>query len=164
MEQLGLAAFGFRPYSLRRGGATAFYRATRNMAVTIERGRWSTISVARIYINDGLAKEVDINMSRGLSAPLQARASALAASLQGGLLGTTPPAIIFGGRIPPVGSLFTFVCFPRASWQFAGTDRLVPRDCPSEPWEALGRVRLSQLSASGRQSELGLRHRPSISH
>ena len=46
---------GFRPYSLRRGGATAFYRATCNMAATIERGRWATIRVARIYINDGLS-------------------------------------------------------------------------------------------------------------
>ena len=55
LSALKLEHMGFRPYSLRRGGATAFYRATCNMSATIERGRWSTIRVARIYINDGLS-------------------------------------------------------------------------------------------------------------
>ena len=55
LSALGLDHMGFRPYSLRRGGATAFYRATCNMSATIERGRWATIRVARIYINDGLS-------------------------------------------------------------------------------------------------------------
>lgn len=63
LTALGLDHMGFRPYSLRRGGATAFYRATCNMAATIERGRWATIRVARIYINDGLSFVVGLILS-----------------------------------------------------------------------------------------------------
>ncbi len=40
---------GFRPYSLRRGGATAFFMSTGLMERTLIRGRWSSSSVARIY-------------------------------------------------------------------------------------------------------------------
>ena len=79
---LGLGHMGFRPYSLRRGGATAYYRATRNMPATIERGRWSTARVARIYINDGLAKEVEIRVPEALLAQLRLRAEALISALQ----------------------------------------------------------------------------------
>ena len=74
-----MEAFGFRPYSLRRGGATAFYRATRNMPATIERGPWSTLRVARIYINDGLAKEIDLQFSTDQQARLLSRATIFAA-------------------------------------------------------------------------------------
>ena len=52
LADLGLSSYGFRPYSLRRGGATAYYRATRNMPATIERGRWATVRVARTSTTD----------------------------------------------------------------------------------------------------------------
>ena len=38
---LGLDSYGFQPYSLRRGGATAYFRATRSMEATLDRGRWA---------------------------------------------------------------------------------------------------------------------------
>ena len=79
IEELDLSSFGFRPYSLRRGGATAYFRATGNMPATIERGRWATLRVARIYINDGLAKEVDLRFSEALTTALTQRGSILAA-------------------------------------------------------------------------------------
>ena len=60
LRWLGLAEFGFQPYSLRRGGATAYFRATRNMEAALDRGRWSSARVARIYLNDGLAREVEM--------------------------------------------------------------------------------------------------------
>ena len=82
LEALGLGHLGFRPYSLRRGGATAFYRATRNMSATIERGRWATVRVARIYINDGLAKEVEISIPELLLRHLRLRAEALICAMQ----------------------------------------------------------------------------------
>ena len=84
LEELGLTELGFRPYSLRRGGATAYYRATRNMPATIERGRWATVRVARIYVNDGLAKEVDLKIPEHVGAQLKRRAQALFAALQRG--------------------------------------------------------------------------------
>ena len=82
LDALGLREFGFRPYSLRRGGATAYYRATRSMSATLERGRWSTARVGRIYINDGLAKEVELRLPSAALALLQRRARALIDALQ----------------------------------------------------------------------------------
>ncbi len=46
----------FRPYSLRRGGATAFFLKTGLMERTLVRGRWASSSVARLYICDGLSQ------------------------------------------------------------------------------------------------------------
>ena len=56
LAAFGLDKLGFRPYSLRRGGITAYYRRTANLSAAIERGRWSAPKTARIYIVDGLAK------------------------------------------------------------------------------------------------------------
>ena len=60
LRSLGVSALGFRPYSLRRGGATAFYRRTANLQATVERGRWAHVRVARIYICDGLGMETEM--------------------------------------------------------------------------------------------------------
>ena len=54
--QLGFAASFYKPYSLRRGGATHDYMSNKNLAKTILRGRWSELKTARLYINDGLAQ------------------------------------------------------------------------------------------------------------
>ena len=45
----------FRPYSLRRGGATDLFQRTRSMECALLRGRWESSRVARIYISDGLS-------------------------------------------------------------------------------------------------------------
>ena len=60
---LGVARFGFKPYSLRRGGATAHFRRHRSLELTLDRGRWSSARVGRIYVNDGIAKETDLNIT-----------------------------------------------------------------------------------------------------
>ncbi len=54
-ETFGLQAFQFRPYSLRRGGATALFQRTGSMEQALLRGRWQNSRVARIYITDGLS-------------------------------------------------------------------------------------------------------------
>ena len=82
LEELGLSPFGFRPDSIRRGGATAFFRATGNMSATLERGRWATLRVGRIYVNDGLAKEVELRFSAALTEDLRERAMAVLTALQ----------------------------------------------------------------------------------
>ena len=46
----------FRCYSLRRGGATAFFQATGSMDRVLLRGRWQSANVARIYICDALSQ------------------------------------------------------------------------------------------------------------
>ena len=52
---LGLATYQFRPYSLRRGGATFDLRQSGNMELVLVKGRWQSNRTARIYLNDGLA-------------------------------------------------------------------------------------------------------------
>ena len=41
-------------HSLRRGGATHFFRVTGNLSAALERGRWISVSSGRIYITEGL--------------------------------------------------------------------------------------------------------------
>ena len=82
LRWLGLESFGFLPYSIRRGGATAFFRATRSMEAALDRGRWASARVARIYLNDGLAREVEVQMSTQLRERLRTMASALNQWLQ----------------------------------------------------------------------------------
>ena len=42
-------------HSLRRGGATHFFRVTGNLSATLERGRWLSVSTDRLYINEGMS-------------------------------------------------------------------------------------------------------------
>ena len=65
MQHFHLEEWEFQPYSLRRGGATAFFRETGSMERTLARGRWGTSRVARIYINDGLATLAGLHLSQG---------------------------------------------------------------------------------------------------
>ena len=74
---LGLEDVGFQPYSIRRGGATAYFRATRNMEAALDRGRWSSARVARIYLNDRHAREVELRSSDTVTARLRLMGDAL---------------------------------------------------------------------------------------
>ena len=77
LRWLGLESYGFLPYSMRRGGATAFFRATRNMEAALDRGRWGSVRVARIYLNDGLAREVEMRFPPQVRERLRIYADAL---------------------------------------------------------------------------------------
>ena len=55
LAALEISSLGFRPYSLRRGGATYEMQSHGLMERTLIRGRWKNSNVARIYISDGLA-------------------------------------------------------------------------------------------------------------
>ena len=50
LSWLGVSHLRFKPYSLRRGGATAFFRKWKSMELTLERGRWASARIGRIYI------------------------------------------------------------------------------------------------------------------
>ena len=58
-----LAAFRFRPYSLRRGGATHLFQVTKSMEAALVKGRWQSSHVARIYISDALSYLPKMTMS-----------------------------------------------------------------------------------------------------
>ena len=55
LQRVSLTRFGFKPYSLRRGGATADFQAHGQMERTLVRGRWKSSFVARLYITDALS-------------------------------------------------------------------------------------------------------------
>ena len=52
---VGLIEFEFRPYSLRRGGATFWFARHGSFDRLLIQGRWSAVKTAKIYINSGLA-------------------------------------------------------------------------------------------------------------
>ena len=55
LATLDLHRQGFHPYSLRRGGATFHYMRKCTMEAILLRGRWRSLGVARLYLEDGLA-------------------------------------------------------------------------------------------------------------
>ena len=60
---LHVDSLNFRPYSLRRGGATYEMQSHGLMERTLIRGRWKNSNVARLYICDGLAMLPRLRMS-----------------------------------------------------------------------------------------------------
>ena len=66
LEKLGVASFQFRPYSLRRGGATFFFQHHGSFDKLLLQGRWAAAKTARIYLNEGLAQlsEMQVPNSR----------------------------------------------------------------------------------------------------
>ena len=55
IDCLGLSDYSFRPYSLRRGGATWWFSKHQNLDRILVQGRWAALKTARIYLNEGLA-------------------------------------------------------------------------------------------------------------
>ena len=51
-----LSGLSFKPYSLRRGGATFLLQSGTPLDVILLRGRWHSLSVARLYLEDGMAQ------------------------------------------------------------------------------------------------------------
>lgn len=55
LESLGIHDMGFRPYSLRRGGATFWFQRHGSFDKLLVQGRWQSSKTARVYLNEGLA-------------------------------------------------------------------------------------------------------------
>jgi hypothetical protein len=60
---LSLVDLQFQACSLRRGGATHFFRLSGSLDRTVLRGRWLSAKSARIYIEDGVAQLSAIALS-----------------------------------------------------------------------------------------------------
>ena len=54
-KRFDLQGFEFRPYSLRRGGATHLFQQSGSMEMALLKGRWNSTKVAKIYLSDGLS-------------------------------------------------------------------------------------------------------------
>ena len=61
----------FRPYSLRRGGATWVFQVSGSMETALVKGRWGSARVARIYISDALSYLPNLTFSKAARATLQ---------------------------------------------------------------------------------------------
>ena len=55
LKSLNLEKFEFRPYSLRRGGATFWFSKHGSLDRLLVQGRWQAARTARIYITEGMA-------------------------------------------------------------------------------------------------------------
>ena len=71
VKALGLGP-DFKPYSLRRGGASQFFQRMGNMDVTMEVGRWGNIRTARTYVNVAL---LELTAMQRLESPTLAAAA-----------------------------------------------------------------------------------------
>lgn len=61
LEAFGLAAFQFKPYSLRRGGATELWNCCRSYSAVAHAGRWTSERTVKVYIQDSLALLTALN-------------------------------------------------------------------------------------------------------
>ena len=72
-----LGSEGFTLHSLRRGGATHFFRVTGNLSATLERGRWLSVSSRRMYIIEGMSILAHRKIRPATSTALRLAAEAL---------------------------------------------------------------------------------------
>ena len=62
LQGVKIADWAFRPYSLRRGGATALFVKTGALDRILILGRWTAVKTAKIYINAGLAMLAELTI------------------------------------------------------------------------------------------------------
>eukprot|EP00438_Fugacium_kawagutii_P012526 Skav208186 [mRNA] locus=scaffold2530:390214:391218:+ [translate_table: standard] len=62
VAHLGLSAFNYLPYSLRRGGATAAYNNGTTLDQLLEKGRWKHIATARLYLDQALQEYTALSL------------------------------------------------------------------------------------------------------
>ena len=65
LAELQLDELLYSWYSLRRGGATAYFLQTGSMEKTLLRGRWTSSTVARLYIQDAVALANELLLPHG---------------------------------------------------------------------------------------------------
>ena len=63
-----ISHLGFRPYSLRRGGATHDFRIHGSMERALVRGRWNSSGAARNYLHEGVSVLTELRVSPRISA------------------------------------------------------------------------------------------------
>ena len=65
LSALSLETWEFRPYSLRRGGATFWFSKHGSLDRILLQGRWMAARTARTYLNEGLATLAEMNIPFG---------------------------------------------------------------------------------------------------
>ena len=62
IDALQLGLFQFRPYSLRRGGATLWFSKHGSFDKLLVAGRWQAAKTAQTYLNEGMAVLADMKL------------------------------------------------------------------------------------------------------
>jgi integrase len=70
------------PHSLRHGGATALFNATKNIGLVMHHGRWAAERSARHYIQDGCAILISLNVPEKLARAARVLAKDLIGNLR----------------------------------------------------------------------------------
>ena len=63
LEATGLSRAKYKPYSLRRGGATQVCLESQSYSAVCQRGRWASEKTTRIYIQDSVALLTELSSS-----------------------------------------------------------------------------------------------------
>ena len=69
LQALNLLEWEFRPYSLRRGGATFWFARHGSLDKILVQGRWMAARTARTYLNEGLAVLTELDIPHRLLKP-----------------------------------------------------------------------------------------------
>ena len=69
LSALKLSSWEFRPYSLRRGGATHYFVKFGSLDRVLLLGRWTALKTAKVYLNSGLAMLSEIQIPHKLLKP-----------------------------------------------------------------------------------------------
>ena len=69
VRSLSLSPWEFRPYSLRRGGATHYFVKFGSLDRVLLLGRWTALKTAKVYLNSGLAMLSDLQIPIRLLRP-----------------------------------------------------------------------------------------------
>jgi hypothetical protein len=65
LEPLAISKqFAFKPYSLRRGGATFLFGECGSFSIVAARGRWANVPTARIYVDEAVAAQCEHRLGR----------------------------------------------------------------------------------------------------
>ena len=118
LAALNLTEYGFRPYSLRRGGATFWFSRHHSLDKILLQGRWHAAKTARIYINEGLSVLAEMSLPPRF-----------------------PPFVLFSTSFkpPPLVSPFRHL-----SLLFQEVQGAMERNQPKDPERDLRRVRSAQ--------------------
>ena len=70
LDALKVGDHGYQPYSIRRGGATHAFVTQQTMEAILLRGRWRSLQVARLYLEDGQSQLAQLRTSKHAKALL----------------------------------------------------------------------------------------------
>ena len=93
LKSIGVERWDFRPYSLRRGGATSLFVKIGSLDRVLLLGRWTAVKTAKIYLNSGLAMLADIQIPKKLLRPFHLVFNNFLSSVQ-----TLEPALLIKSR------------------------------------------------------------------